>query len=666
MRKFIYGAVILMAFMCCFVRCTKKEVDKKDLGDLTYLENTENLSPEERGRVLDSMWGVARKRPDGLLTDQMLKLIAYLYYYDDQYPKQRSIMRSMFEKAEKRGDSVAMAYSLYNMATSYDGENITDSAYFYHLRAGKIYETLKDTINIGLSKHYSAKILMQHGNYAEAEAIEVGALKLFKQANSSEDICGAYSVLASCLLGQNNYNKALEYYNKALNEVKVMEKKGAAAEDAADFRRMIYGNMGVVFDKKGDYKEALKYYNRTLGIAGITRHQEAVIWGNRGYAKMMMGNPESDYLDDLYESLRVLDSMDAEYHKLDPEKSIAKHFLRKGDTLKGVALLKTAYRDAVETGCTDDMLEVLSLLITSDRKQVVKHSQEYFNLNDSVHDAERATRDKFARISYETDAIEHQNKELNRRFNYTIAAIIVLLILAVSIIAIIRLKAKNKELVHNQHQQEANEKIYNLMIQQEMEAENARINERNRLAMELHDGIINRIFTTRFNLMQLDTPQTERREELINELQETQDEIRQLSHDLKENFVTENESFAEILKQETEKLNEMAGTVFDVYIDKFINWSNVSPECRVALLRIVQEACTNARKYSKAETCHVALMAQADKVKLRIWDDGVGFDSRKSKPGIGLRNMYDRVKALGGTLNINSSEGNGVVIEAVI
>lgn len=666
MRKFTYATVTLIACLCCLIRCTKKEPSKTDLGELKFLENTENLSAEERGKVLDSMWGVARKRPDGPLTDQVLKLIAYLYYYDDQYAKQRTIMRNMYNGAEQRGDSVVMAYSLYNIATSYDGENITDSSYYYHLRAERIYKTLKDTLNIGLSKHYSAKILLQHGNYAEAEAMEVDALKLFKQLNSNENICGAYSVIASCLLSQQKYNKALEYYNNALSEVVLMEKKGGDPAEAADFRCMIYGNMGVLYDKKGNYTEALKYYNRSLNVPGVPRHQQAVMWGNRGYAKMMLGEPETAYLGDLYESQRVLDSMDAMYHKLDPEKSIAKHFLKKGDTLRGVTLLKAAYKDAIDAESTEDEMEILSLLITTDRKQVVKHSQQYFRLNDSLHNAERATRDKFARIAYETDAIEHQNRALNRRFNYMVAGIVVLILLAVGIIIIIRLRSKNKELTYIQQQQEANEKIYSLLLQQEMEAENARMQERNRLAMELHDGIINRIFTTRFNLMQLHTDQTARRDELVAELQETQDEIRQLSHDLKESFMSEHESFAEILRQQAEKQNELGGPVFDVYIDKFMNWGNVSPESRVALLRIVQEACTNVRKYSKAKTCHVALMAQADKVKLRIWDDGVGFEPRKTKVGIGLRNMEDRVKALNGIFKVTSSEGKGVVIEAII
>ncbi len=667
MRRYIYGAVTVFLALC-IVCCQKKKplVANQDEGELKYLWDTEHLSREKRLHILDSVWKVTDKQPQTQLTTQVMKLVAYLYYFDEEYPKQRAIMRGMYSQAEKRGDSVSMAYALYNMGTSYDADNVTDSAYYYHLRAGKMFKNLGDTLNIGLTKHCTAKILMQHGSYAEAEVLEVEALKLFRSINDSEDIVCSYVALAGCLGGMHKYDKALEYYKTALAELNVLKNKDLAPEDYNDYLRLIYGNIGVVYDKKGDYTKALDYYNQAFNIKGLERHQQAVFLGNRGYAEMMLNRPEEEYMPDLQESLRVLDSIGADFHKLDPEKSIAKHYLRQGDTLQGVALLKAAYRDARIAESADDMQEILALLLTADRKHTVKHSKEYFRLTDSLHSAERAARDKFARISYDTDLVETKNKALNRRYNAAVAVTVVLLFMAVGIILIIRLRSRNKELVYNQQQQEANEKIYGLLLQQEMEAENARVAERNRLAMELHDGIINRIFTTRFNLMQLKTEQEEKRTQLVTELQETQDEIRKLSHDLKDAFAGDAESFADILRKEAER-NSCAGTVqFDVYIDKFINWAGVSPACRVALLRIIQEACHNVLKYSGATECHVAVMSQGDKIKLRIWDNGVGFDTGKKKSGIGLKNMEDRVKDLGGSLTVTSAEGQGVVIEAVM
>lgn len=312
------------------------------------------------------------------------------------------------------------------------------------------------------------------------------------------------------------------------------------------------------------------------------------------------------------------------------------------------------------------MLETLSLLTLNDKRNTFKYSQLYFKLNDSLQQAERSMRNKFARIAYETDSIEKQNKTLNKRFNYTIATSVGLLALVIGLLIISRLRAKNRELLYIQEQQHANEKIYSLLIQQEAESEEVKMKERNRLAMELHDGVLNRIFTTRFNLMQLKDGEQEKKELLVKELEETQDEIRQLSHNLKKSFLPENESFADAMKKLVEKQQENAGLSFDLYVDKFINWSEVSPERRVALFRITQEACTNARKHSGASNCNIAVMAQGNRLKLRIWDDGLGFDPKKVREGIGLKNIRERVEALDGTILNPTVAGQGAVLDIIV
>ena len=69
----------------------------------------------------------------------------------------------------------------------------------------------------------------------------------------------------------------------------------------------------------------------------------------------------------------------------------------------------------------------------------------------------------------------------------------IVIILLGGFFAIYRLKSKNKELLFIREQQEANEKIYQLMLTQQSETEQARNEERNRIAMELHDGIVNSV-----------------------------------------------------------------------------------------------------------------------------------------------------------------------------
>lgn len=662
-RIFILFILTLLVFAAA---CTGRKNKKGELGELAYLERTNKMSIADRTRVLDSMYAETKTRPEDSLNQEIMKVIAYRYYYDDELDKHFSIMRFLYESAEKREDSATMAFSLYNMGSCMEAKNVLDSAYYYRLRAQNIYTKLHDTLNYGLSLHDNARVLFIHGNYSEAEAEEIKAIRALNKTNDKEALNFAYVALANDLSNMQNYDKALSYMEKALKGTQEMAKSNIPEEKILGHKQSIYNNMGVMYDKKGDYATAIKFYTMAMKLnPADDRINHALFLGNIGYAKMMQGYNEKEYSKDLFESLRILDSLEEPYFKLETEKSIAKHYLRKKDTLAAVALLRKTYTEAVEEQSNNDKLEVLSLLAVNDHHRGAQYSQMYFELNDSLQSAERNMRNKFARIAFETENVEKQNKSLHRRVNYTLWAAIVLGLFAIGTVIIIRLRARNKELLYIQEQQEANEKIYSLLLQQESSAENAKMEERNRIAMELHDGVINRIFTTRFNLMQLETEEGQKKELLVNELQETQDEIRKLSHDLKESF-TGDESYAEALKQLVNRQQETAGPVFDVYVDKFINWANVSPEARVALFRIVQEACTNAKKYSNAANCNIALMAQGSMVKLRIWDDGKGFDIKKTRMGIGLRNIDERVKALGGTLNLNSGEGKGTVIEVII
>jgi len=81
--------------------------------------------------------------------------------------------------------------------------------------------------------------------------------------------------------------------------------------------------------------------------------------------------------------------------------------------------------------------------------------------------------------------------------------------------------------------------------------------------------------------------------------------------------------------------------------------------------RIIQEALQNTSKYSKAERCCVFLLKTGDKITIRIWDNGIGFNPEKAKQGIGLKNIKERTKTLNGALKITSSEEKGTTIEII-
>jgi signal transduction histidine kinase len=91
---------------------------------------------------------------------------------------------------------------------------------------------------------------------------------------------------------------------------------------------------------------------------------------------------------------------------------------------------------------------------------------------------------------------------------------------------------------------------------------------------------------------------------------------------------------------------------------------HVGPEARVAVLRIVQEALSNARRHAHANLIAVALEPDDDRICCSIADDGIGFASeRPVRPSgqhhWGLASMSDRAALVGGEIEVRSAPGEG-------
>jgi PAS domain S-box-containing protein len=92
----------------------------------------------------------------------------------------------------------------------------------------------------------------------------------------------------------------------------------------------------------------------------------------------------------------------------------------------------------------------------------------------------------------------------------------------------------------------------------------------------------------------------------------------------------------------------------------------LSSESSTNLYRVVQESLNNALKHSRAQNVSVTLERDIHELQIIIRDDGCGFAAGENPPGMGLRNISERVRMLGGRLTITSSPGNGTRLEAVI
>jgi PAS domain S-box-containing protein len=91
-----------------------------------------------------------------------------------------------------------------------------------------------------------------------------------------------------------------------------------------------------------------------------------------------------------------------------------------------------------------------------------------------------------------------------------------------------------------------------------------------------------------------------------------------------------------------------------------------SREGATNIYRIAQEGVNNILKHSQAKNAHIALERDVHEVRLIIEDDGQGFDSKENSSGMGLKNIAERTRILGGKLKLDSTPGKGVRIEITI
>ena len=85
-------------------------------------------------------------------------------------------------------------------------------------------------------------------------------------------------------------------------------------------------------------------------------------------------------------------------------------------------------------------------------------------------------------------------------------------------------------------------------------------------------------------------------------------------------------------------------------------------EQKLHLFRIIQEQVNNILKHAHASRVLISLSKSCNNIQLVIKDNGVGFDVKSSRKGIGISNIIQRVKALNGHFHIVSEKNSGTAV----
>jgi two-component system NarL family sensor kinase len=198
--------------------------------------------------------------------------------------------------------------------------------------------------------------------------------------------------------------------------------------------------------------------------------------------------------------------------------------------------------------------------------------------------------------------------------------------------------------------------------------------ERARLSRDLHDGISQWLVSIKLQIesgiaklsLKENDPSRIPFDRAASQLNDVLGEVRRISHDLRPALL-DDLGLAVALDHLAHEFTTSTGTPANFQFEGACD--GISEIGNTVLFRVAQEALTNIQRHAKASAVRLRLISDNTSIRLVVADNGAGFDiasvAQHPKRGIGLRNMHERLVAIGGKLDLVSSP-EGTEVTAIL
>ena len=600
--------------------------------------------------------------------------IANIYFSLNDKEKFLNVVSLLDLFATTTNDLEGVAWSSYLKGNYYYKENDYLTSYYNYSKAEKASLSLEYHYLRALILSAKADILNLKKDYINAEINATNSLQIALVENDNILVYKSYISLGNSLLGLKNFPEALSYFNLALLKSETLKKDS----QFESLRAQAYNYLASVYSENKDFENALIYANEGLKLKELKVNGIEVycyLKKDLSYAKFKLNQLSSDA--EFLEILKIGDSINSIPVQLFTKMHLAEYHLVNKNVPKALRYGTEARALAHKAQFFEEELKILLLLSEIDASKSLIYTKRYIALNDSLLDVERASRNKFARIEFETEEItaakntaEEKNTFLENRiwvisgFGFLGLLVIVLWFRMKS------QKSKTRQLLLEQKQQQADEEIYQLMLDQQQKIEEGKTIEKQRISLDLHDNVMGKLSAIRMNLYPIImTSEIENKSvfyDQLNDIRQVEKEIRGVAHDLNANLFAEDVSFIAVVKEFFIKIKLHTDIHFNLQMGETIAWESISSTVKINLYRIIQEALQNIEKYADAKNVSVTMSQIENQVYIVILDDGIGFDTNAKKEGIGLQNMKTRMDEINGTFAIQSKLGAGTKISLII
>lgn len=197
----------------------------------------------------------------------------------------------------------------------------------------------------------------------------------------------------------------------------------------------------------------------------------------------------------------------------------------------------------------------------------------------------------------------------------------------------------------------------------------ATLQERNRIAREIHDSVGHCLTAQSIQLENVALQLCQNPERAQQHLEESRRLGRQALQNVRQSVASlrshpfQGQSLQQALAQLLEDFQRNA----QIRVEAAVSLDQPLPrDISIVLYRVIQEALTNAAKHGQAQTIHLELCQRGGRIQLYFSDDGQGFDPSHNTTGFGLQSMAERIGAVAGHLTLRSAPGQGCQLQAEI
>lgn len=540
------------------------------------------------------------------------------------------ISRKLFEIIKEPVDTLVLSDINSVRANIYYKKGDYENSLKYNLICLRLREGLNDTIRIGQTYTKLANIYYASDDVEKCRKYLLKSINWLRLAGVEEwFLANNFNTMALSYLDVLELDSAQKYFTIGLQCLEGAPR--SYLEDKGNF----FGNIATIIDLQGEPDNAITSLDSAIKINLRIHDVAGLAWAynKKGEIALKVGD-----MNLAFRSLRKADSLSQYSSSLENRKNIQYGF----------------FKYYLLVGKTDSAL---------------KYNERYYVLNDSVFDLSTQKNIQEAEAKYQTEktkaelvlvrvsalelAAESRNKEL-----WLWATIIAFIVLAIVFLISYR-SYQNKRKLAQLELTVKESQLDEMMSNQESKAYSAMLRgqeeERERIAQDLHDRLGGTLAALKLTLRR---PENQILDEDLEIVDKAVNEVRSIAHNLSSGIL-QKYGFNEALMQLKRTVERTGGVQFNIYLHPSV--SALGQSVALELYRIIQELVSNSLRHANASEISIQTNLDENSFNLIYEDDGVGFNPKEVKNGIGLGNIKTRVKKLKGNLHIDAEKGRGVI-----